>query len=62
MITAETSTSLTIRKADNTTETVLRVDIEELQSTGLSFMPEGLEKQIDTAGMADLLSYLNSIN
>ena len=35
--------------------------IEELRSTGLSFMPEGLEKQIDVAAMADLLAYLNSV-
>jgi hypothetical protein len=39
----------------------LRIPIDELRSTGLSFMPEGLEKQIDVRGMADLLAYLNSI-
>lgn len=61
MITAETANSITIRRADGTSETILRVNIEELRSTGLSFMPEGLEKQIDTAAMADLLAYLSSI-
>ncbi|HND50966.1 MAG TPA: HEAT repeat domain-containing protein [Pirellulaceae bacterium] len=61
MITAETANSLTIRKADNTSETILRLNIEQLRSTGLSFMPEGLEKQLDHAAMADLLAYLNSI-
>ena len=61
MITAETANSLTIRRADGTSETVLRIDIDELRSTGLSFMPEGLEKQIDVPAMADLLAYLNSI-
>jgi putative heme-binding domain-containing protein len=61
LITAETATSITLRRLDGTTETVLRVNIEELRSTGLSFMPEGLEKQIDVPGMADLLAYLNSI-
>lgn len=61
MIVAETATSLTLRKADHSAETVLRVDIEELQSSGISFMPEGLEKQLDVMGMADLLAYLNSI-
>ncbi|MGE0758098.1 MAG: c-type cytochrome, partial [Pirellulaceae bacterium] len=61
MIKAETANSLTIRKADNTDETVLRVNIEELASTGISFMPEGLEKQVDVDAMADLLAYLNSI-
>ncbi|WP_397568621.1 PVC-type heme-binding CxxCH protein [Schlesneria sp. T3-172] len=60
MIAAETANSLTLRKSDNTTETILRVDIEEIVSTGLSFMPEGLEKQLDVAAMADLLAYLNA--
>lgn len=61
MIVTETANSLTLRKADNTTETVLRVNVEEMKSTGVSFMPEGLEKQIDPTAMADILAYLNSI-
>ena len=61
MIAAETANGLTLRKADNTSETILRVNIDELKSTGLSFMPEGLEKQLDVAAMADVLAYLNAI-
>ena len=61
MIATETGNSLTLRKPDNTSETILRVNIDELKSTGLSFMPEGLEKQLDIAAMADVLAYLNSI-
>ena len=37
-----------------------RAEIDELRSTGLSFMPEGLEKTIDVPAMADLLAFLNS--
>jgi len=61
MITAETANDITICRADGTSETVLRVNIADLRSTGMSFMPEGLEKQVDLQGMADLLAYLNSI-
>ncbi len=61
MITGETANGLTLRKADGMTQTILRVKIDELKSTNLSFMPEGLEKQIDVNAMADLLAYLNSI-
>jgi putative heme-binding domain-containing protein len=61
MISAETANSLTIKKPDGSAENVLRLDIEELRSTGQSYMPEGLEKQIDVAAMADLLAYLNSV-
>ena len=62
MIVAETANSLTIQRSDGTTTTVLRVDIEELNSTGLSFMPEGLEKQVTVKMMADLLAYLHTLS
>jgi putative membrane-bound dehydrogenase-like protein len=61
MITAESATSVTLKRADNASDTVLRIDIEELRSTGQSLMPEGLEKQIDPQAMADLLAYLQKI-
>jgi putative membrane-bound dehydrogenase-like protein len=61
MITAETATSITLQRPDGGSETVLRINLEELRSTGLSFMPEGLENQVDLQSMADLLAYLNSI-
>jgi hypothetical protein len=41
---------------------VRRVDIKSLKSLGMSFMPEGLEFNIDVPKMADLLNYLNSID
>jgi hypothetical protein len=34
------------------------VHIEELSRTGLSLMPEGLEKNLSLQDMADLLAYL----
>src|SRR5690606_25838020 len=58
MISSETATSLTLRQADGREVVVLRIDIEELRSTGLSLMPEGLEKQIDPQQMADLVQFL----
>jgi putative heme-binding domain-containing protein len=61
MIAAETATSVTLRRAEGASDTVLRVHIEELQSTRLSIMPEGVEKQVDPQGMADLLAYLTTL-
>ncbi len=61
MIISESSNSVTIQRPDETNATILRVDIDELKSTGLSFMPEGLETELDVEGMADVLAYLNSI-
>lgn len=61
MIAAETTNSVTVRKTDGTSDTVQRVKIASLRSTGLSAMPEGLEEKIDLQAMADLLAYLSSI-
>ncbi len=58
MIAAETANSVTLKRAEEITESIPRDEIEQLRSSGLSIMPEGLEKQIDPAAMADLLAYL----
>ncbi len=60
MIASETANSVTLKRADDATDTIERSDIDELRSSGMSIMPEGLEKQIDPAAMADLLAYLMS--
>jgi putative membrane-bound dehydrogenase-like protein len=60
LITAETAASLTLKRAENQTDTVLRQDVDEVRSTGMSLMPEGLEKQITVEDMADLLHFLKN--
>jgi putative membrane-bound dehydrogenase-like protein len=62
MIASETATSVTLKRAENQQDTVLRLNIEELRSTGLSIMPEGMEKQIDQQTMADVIAYLMGLN
>ena len=62
MIVEETATSIRLQRHDGTRVTVLRIHIDKLHSTNLSFMPEGIEKQIDPRAMADLLVYLASIH
>jgi hypothetical protein len=60
MIAAETAASITLKRAENQTDVVLRQDIDEITSTGLSLMPEGVEKTINIEEMADLLSFLKN--
>ena len=60
IIAEESATSVTLKRAENTTDTLLRIDIDELKSTRQSIMPEGLEKQINKQQMADLIHYLMS--
>lgn len=61
MLAAETATSITLKRGEGQSDTILRSDIEILRSTGRSLMPEGLEKQVDPASMADLVAYLMSL-
>jgi putative membrane-bound dehydrogenase-like protein len=61
MIAAETATSVTLRRAEDQSDTILRSQIEALESTRQSLMPEGMEKQIDPPAMADLIAYLLSV-
>ncbi len=61
MITAETATSITLTRAEGEADTVLRAEIEEMQNTGLSIMPEGLEEQLSRQDVADVIEYLMSI-
>jgi putative heme-binding domain-containing protein len=61
MIVSETASSITLRRAEGQSDTVLRTNLEELQSTGLSIMPEGLETKLSKQDLADVIEYLMSI-
>jgi putative heme-binding domain-containing protein len=60
ILAAETASSITLKRAENQTDVILRQDIEEIQSTGTSLMPEGLEKNISIEEMADLIHFLKN--
>jgi putative membrane-bound dehydrogenase-like protein len=58
ILAAETSTSVTLKRAEGQSDVLLRKDIDEIASTGVSLMPDGLEKNITVQEMADLLRFL----
>jgi putative membrane-bound dehydrogenase-like protein len=58
LIAAETATSLTLRRGERAEDTVLRSQVEEVQATTKSLMPEGLETQLGKQDVADLIAYL----
>ncbi len=60
IVSAETATSLTLRRGEGAQEMILRSQIAEMSSTGLSLMPEGFEKTISKPDMADLLAFLRA--
>jgi putative heme-binding domain-containing protein len=60
LVSAETASSLTLKRAGAQPEIVLRQDIERMSNSGLSLMPVGFEESIAPEAMADLLAFLQA--
>jgi putative heme-binding domain-containing protein len=60
LIVNESSKSLTLRQAFGNQVDLSRSEIAQIQSTGVSAMPEGLEAGLSHQGMADLLEFIFS--
>jgi putative membrane-bound dehydrogenase-like protein len=58
IIASETANNLTLRATDGREETLLRADLKELSSSGLSLMPDGFEKALAPQDMANLIAAL----
>jgi putative heme-binding domain-containing protein len=57
---SETANSITIKQASGSTRTISRDEIERLQNSNVSLMPEGLELTLNEQDVADLLAFLHS--
>jgi putative heme-binding domain-containing protein len=60
-IAGESAAALMLRRAEGMSEVVPRDQIESAASTGLSLMPEGLEKGLSHQDLANLIAFLRSI-
>jgi putative membrane-bound dehydrogenase-like protein len=60
VLAAETATSVTLKQQEGKSETLRRDEIETLHNDGVSYMPEGLEKDIPPQDMADLISFIKN--
>lgn len=58
LLVSETANSVTIKQANGTLRSVARREIEKLQNSNKSFMPEGLEESITLQEMSDLIAFL----
>jgi putative membrane-bound dehydrogenase-like protein len=58
LIKSETGNSITLAEPNGTEHVILRIDIEQMQATGKSFMPEGLEKDLSPQDLADVISFV----
>jgi putative heme-binding domain-containing protein len=60
IIAAESATSVTLRAAEGKDETLLRTEIDTLESSGRSLMPEGFEKDLSRQDLADVMAYVGA--
>ncbi|MDP6502233.1 MAG: c-type cytochrome, partial [Planctomycetota bacterium] len=60
ILVSETATSIALMGPEAKQETVLRADIVQLQTTGQSLMPEGLQQGLTPQQMADLIAWVLS--
>lgn len=58
IIAAETPHAITLRRALNEEDSIARTNIASIASSGLSLMPQELEKNMTRQELADLLAYL----
>lgn len=58
VLAAETATSVTLRKEEGVEQTILRKDIDEMEASSISMMPEDLDRQVSPQNVVDLIAYL----
>ncbi|MEZ6087672.1 MAG: c-type cytochrome [Pirellulaceae bacterium] len=61
MIGAESASSITLKRAEGKEDVILRSNIELMQATGVSLMPEGFENDLKKQDLADVISFVKSI-
>jgi putative heme-binding domain-containing protein len=60
ILTAQSATSITLTRQQNEISAILRTNIDQLNGTGKSLMPEGFERNITKEEMHDLIAFLQS--
>jgi putative membrane-bound dehydrogenase-like protein len=58
LLASETRTSIELLDAEGKRHTILREDLEDLQTSNKSLMPEGFEKSLSRKDLVDLLEFL----
>jgi len=61
IIAEESAGALVLKRAEGASDVIPREQIEAVSSTGISLMPEGLEKGLSHQDLADLIAFVRSI-
>ncbi|MGI9455079.1 MAG: c-type cytochrome [Aeoliella sp.] len=59
LLSEETASSIRLTDAGGKDHVILRRDLDELESSNRSFMPEGLQRDLSPADMAHVIAYLS---
>ncbi|MEO2028540.1 MAG: PVC-type heme-binding CxxCH protein [Fuerstiella sp.] len=60
LLVSDVGVQVVLRQPEGKEQTIARADIEEMQATNKSLMPEGVEKDVSVQQMADLLEFLKA--
>lgn len=60
LLASESATSITLKRQEGKTTTILRKEIEELKSSPISLMPDDLTKALEPQDVADLVAWLKN--
>jgi putative heme-binding domain-containing protein len=60
MIVEESTSNIVLASSNGSIQTLLRSEIDEISSSGLSFMPEGLERDLKPQDVADVITFLQA--
>ena len=58
VLAAETATSITLRREEQAEDTILRRDIDEMEASPASMMPENLEEEVSPQDVVDMIAFL----
>ncbi len=61
IIAEESASAIVLKRSEGATDAIPREQIEQVQSTGVSLMPEGLENVLTVRDFADLIAFVRTI-
>jgi putative heme-binding domain-containing protein len=62
LLVGETANSVSIQSANGITQTISRLEIEQLSNSNMSLMPEGLESILTQQDLADVIAFIRQPN
>jgi putative membrane-bound dehydrogenase-like protein len=61
IIAEESANAISLKRAEAAADVIVRGRIDAISSTGVSLMPEGLEKELSTQDLTNLIAFIRSI-